>query len=218
MNADVSASAAIVDTKLDTIATASKVSGAALTLLANIPSGAGVIPSANLPGGGNLVVANPPEVTNANVQTEQTIFSVSIPANTLLTGKAIKFKAYFSAVSWGGNYNILFRMKYGATTVVSLATPSTNNGTGNEGWVEGYLLADGGSSAQKGAMGYTFNIDGKELAADAAVGFTKLAGHALGSAVENATGALTLTLSGQWEGDNVGNTYTAEFWVVEKIT
>ena len=49
--AHVSATAAIEDTKLATIATAGKVSGAALTLLANIPSGAGVIPAANLPSG-----------------------------------------------------------------------------------------------------------------------------------------------------------------------
>jgi hypothetical protein len=48
-NAKVSASAAIVDTKLAQITTASKVSGAALTLLANTPSGAGRIPRANAP-------------------------------------------------------------------------------------------------------------------------------------------------------------------------
>ena len=48
-NVDVSAAAAIDDTKLATIATASKVSGNALALLANIPSGAGVIPVANIP-------------------------------------------------------------------------------------------------------------------------------------------------------------------------
>ena len=48
-NAKVSATAAIVDTKLATISTAGKVSGAALTLLANTPSGAGRIPRANAP-------------------------------------------------------------------------------------------------------------------------------------------------------------------------
>lgn len=47
-NAEVNASAAIVDTKLAQITTAGKVSGAALTSLASIPAGAGVIPSANL--------------------------------------------------------------------------------------------------------------------------------------------------------------------------
>ena len=39
----------IPDTSLNQITTASKVSGTALTLLANIPAGAGDIPSANLP-------------------------------------------------------------------------------------------------------------------------------------------------------------------------
>lgn len=47
-NAHVNGAAAIVDTKLATISTAGKVSGAALTLLANIPSAAGLIPAANL--------------------------------------------------------------------------------------------------------------------------------------------------------------------------
>jgi len=48
VNADIKSDAAIVDTKLAQIATASKVSGAALTGLASIPAGAGAIPAANL--------------------------------------------------------------------------------------------------------------------------------------------------------------------------
>lgn len=48
-NVNIASDAGIVDTKLATISTAGKVSGAALTSLASIPSGAGVIPSANLP-------------------------------------------------------------------------------------------------------------------------------------------------------------------------
>lgn len=51
VNADIDAGAAIAPTKLAQITTASKVSGAALTLLPNIPSGAGVIPVANLGSG-----------------------------------------------------------------------------------------------------------------------------------------------------------------------
>lgn len=54
-NAKVAANAAIVDTKLAQISTAGKVSGAALTLLPNIPSGAGNIPTANL---GNALLPN----------------------------------------------------------------------------------------------------------------------------------------------------------------
>ena len=48
-NSNISASAAIEDTKLGQITTTSKVSGAALTALANIPSAAGLIPLANIP-------------------------------------------------------------------------------------------------------------------------------------------------------------------------
>lgn len=47
-NANISGTAAIADTKLAQITTASKVSGAALTALADIPSAAGLIPIANL--------------------------------------------------------------------------------------------------------------------------------------------------------------------------
>lgn len=48
VNADCAAGMALADTKLAAITTAGKVSGAALTSLANIPSGAGAIPAANL--------------------------------------------------------------------------------------------------------------------------------------------------------------------------
>jgi hypothetical protein len=76
VNADVSASAAIVDTKLAQITTASKVSGTALTGLANIVSGAGKIPLDNLPGGtgaNNLLllsVANTLPALSASALTE----------------------------------------------------------------------------------------------------------------------------------------------------
>lgn len=60
VNADISASAAIADTKLATISTAGKVSGAALTSLSSIPVGAGLIPAAN-------VQANPPWVSEGTL-------------------------------------------------------------------------------------------------------------------------------------------------------
>lgn len=51
-NANISASAAIVDSKLNQIITAGKVSGAALTSLSSTPGGAGLLPAANLNGAG----------------------------------------------------------------------------------------------------------------------------------------------------------------------
>lgn len=48
-NADINSAAAIADSKLAQITTAGKVSGAAITALASVPSGAGVLPVANSP-------------------------------------------------------------------------------------------------------------------------------------------------------------------------
>jgi len=49
VNADCAAGMALVDTKLATISTAGKVTGAAITSLTGVPSGAGALPTANLP-------------------------------------------------------------------------------------------------------------------------------------------------------------------------
>lgn len=49
VDADIASTAAILDTKLDTISTAGKVDGSAINNLSNIPSGAGTIPLANIP-------------------------------------------------------------------------------------------------------------------------------------------------------------------------
>ena len=54
VNADINSAAAIVDTKLAQITTASKVSGTALTSLASIPASAGIIPQANMLSGTTL--------------------------------------------------------------------------------------------------------------------------------------------------------------------
>jgi len=51
LNADLSASAAIADTKLAQITTASKVHGTSITGLASLPAGAGIAPVANLGSG-----------------------------------------------------------------------------------------------------------------------------------------------------------------------
>lgn len=57
VNADISSVAAIADTKLAQITTASKVSGAALTSLNSVPTGAGALPSKNGGTGSDLSAA-----------------------------------------------------------------------------------------------------------------------------------------------------------------
>lgn len=80
VNADVNSAAGIVDTKLATIATAGKVSGAALTLLANTPSAAGLIPGANT--GVPLVTTAIPQPTIGPIGTEG-LSGMSVLGNTV---------------------------------------------------------------------------------------------------------------------------------------
>jgi hypothetical protein len=95
VNADISASAGIVDTKLATISTPGKVSGAALTSLASIPSGAGLIPTANLPSLGDskvMILPKEVEVFNATV-TNAAVGSVNVPVISNANGSASTFYA-----------------------------------------------------------------------------------------------------------------------------
>jgi hypothetical protein len=75
VNADLSPSAAVVDTKLATINTAGKVDGSAITNLTNVPSGAGVIPAVNLPN----------SIADSHLATISTAGKVSGAALTSLT-------------------------------------------------------------------------------------------------------------------------------------
>ena len=71
-NANIKAGAGIVDTKLAQITTPSKISGAALTSISSIPSGAGNLPSANM---SDKVV-----LSATDTATELTISSGSVTA------------------------------------------------------------------------------------------------------------------------------------------
>lgn len=72
VNADIDAAAAIADTKLAQITTASKVSGAAITTLTSVPAGAGALPIANLGavsvGQVELIVGNGVSAITAGIQ------------------------------------------------------------------------------------------------------------------------------------------------------
>lgn len=82
-NANVKASAGIVDSKLAQITTAGKVSGAALTSLSSTPAGAGLLPSANitLPSGSAKQIVNYQTGTSSTGTTVLPIDD-TIPQNT----------------------------------------------------------------------------------------------------------------------------------------
>lgn len=153
-NTEVNASAGIVDTKLAQIATAGKVSGAALTSLTSVPSGAGLLPAANTPappvGHGVFTrVGNAADstVTQAHgLGKTPTLVFVSCGANPADGGNgAIGFS--FGSYAPGATTTAMIRTNTVGTTLDDGGTDTTNVlyaqfGTGVNGTVVATLTAD----------------------------------------------------------------------------
>ncbi len=152
---NISASANISDTKLAQIVTAGKVSGAALTSLSSIPSGAGVLPAANggFPSGGIIfwsgTIATIPSgwyLCNGSNSTPdlRNLFVVGADADSggvaksTVTGAALQSSAtgvmpahthtVTSNTTGGGGVNTIMTEQQNATTV-TYTTSSTGTGT-----------------------------------------------------------------------------------------
>jgi hypothetical protein len=127
VNADIDASAAIADTKLAQISTAGKVSGAALTGLASIPSGAGVIPAANVP---LPVKATGAEIDtgtdDAKFATAKAIADSGLPFETAWTD----YSATSTIVGWTSfTTKKIYTKKIGKTVFVQYNIVGTSNAT-----------------------------------------------------------------------------------------
>lgn len=150
VNADISTSAGIVDTKLATISTAGKVSGAALTSLSSIPVGAGAIPTANLPTIGK----------NGGSGVDGALSITSGATNIDLGGASILVKNYTSISITGtgqltftnphANGTKILLLSQGGVTLTSSATPnievSNLGGQGGVSVASSMTLRDGKAS------------------------------------------------------------------------
>ena len=147
-NANISATAAISATKLATIATAGKVSGASLTALTTIPSAAGIIPIANLPigrsanqivtvsGTNNVLPAlDGSLLTGISIGTGGTIDSASLGTGSASASNFLRGDRTWAAVSTGAPVTSSFLAgsvsKYTSVTanVVSLSKTVTSGNT-----------------------------------------------------------------------------------------
>lgn len=113
LNADLAGS--ITDSKLDTISTAGKVSGAALTSLSSIPSGAGVIPVANLPSFGLTLVS----ATTFSSENSKTITGLTTGTPYLIL---------IDLVSASANENLFF-FPNGTLSTIDATANYTDGGT-----------------------------------------------------------------------------------------
>lgn len=213
VNADIATAAAIVATKLADIVEAGKISGAALTLLGNTPSGAGVLPGVNAPAASHLLEMITTAVSVSNTITETDLLSVSIPANTLGTGNAVRVRMLISNFTTNPtNGEITLRFKYGGTTIVTAADMQDDTGN-SKGWIEFILAASGATNTQDG---YTIIWAGREdISTDTntAHGFQS----DVGTATEDSTGALTIAVSAQHDFANASHTITMEGAIIEVL-
>lgn len=142
VDAQISSGASISDSKLAQITTASKVSGAALTSLASIPSGAGVIPAANVPfgtaasqaemeAGSSLLVP----VTPGRTQYHPGVAKAWVKFDGTGTPAASVSYNFSSITDHGtGDYSVNFATNFSSANFVSVATCNQLSGP-NEGIV-----------------------------------------------------------------------------------
>lgn len=167
------------------------------------------------------IVVDPTAITVGNTTTETTLFSVSVSGGVLSTNNAIRVVVYLSNFACNSSGSITFRLKYGGTTIATLVMATTGATTSNIAlngvMMTGFVVANGGTSSQKGTLMF---IGGDGTLEDdnlANVDGEKGLGGGNGTASVDSTTSQTLSITAQWTAAAVANTLTAEAWVVEKI-
>jgi hypothetical protein len=150
--------------------------------------------------------------------TEQTVFSVTVPANALSTSNAIRFKVYIQDLDeTAGGQILTYRFKYGSTTI---ATSSITGGnyTNVNGMIEGYLYANNSASSQFGLI-KTFFTENKTTMSDYGGDVSTIYAQEIdtGTATENSATDKTLSLTIQTTGGVGTPTVTLAGYTVELI-
>ena len=122
------------------------IQGASSTVLQNNGSG-----TLNWIGVSRLATSTATPITLAS-SASSTIFSFTLPANTLGKRNVVHIRANFSNVMTDSATNVVFGLRYGTGAAFASSTfLSDENGTGNGlgGYLDAYITADGASNAQK---------------------------------------------------------------------
>ncbi len=99
----------------------------------------------------NLATSTTATTTVANSSAETTIFSQTIPSNTLETDGVIKVRINISDIDSTVGHNPTYRLKYGNTTLIALLHSMTAS-TNFKGYIEAELIAANSTSQQKGSL------------------------------------------------------------------
>ncbi len=161
-------------------------------------------PSSGGGGGTKLAI----DTTQVSVPASSTVdlYTVPIPAGTLGTNNAIKFKIALSSISGSAN-TIAIDFKYGATTLGTLTIDASKIITNQGGYLEGMIVANTSTGSQKGQFNIFFGDDTQASAIPQMTIY--------GSSIENSTVLKNLIITAT---TGSGDSITAEYIVVEAIS
>jgi len=140
------------------------------------------------------------EIGDDTAGSEQTIISETLPGGLLSTNNAVRVRCLISNLTANARV-ITFRLKYGSTTIATLSSVGTIITDEMSGVLEGIIFANGSTSAQNGSL----YIDTAETNLSSGVtmatnGGTYFRSATTGTATEDSTGDLTVSLTLEWVG------------------
>lgn len=170
-------------------------------------------PAAAAAAASRLIEAITTNVANLNTTTETDLLSVTIPANTLGTGNAVRVRLFFEYFSTNtGNGNSTLRYKYGGTTVITVTIIEDDTGS-SKGWIDFVLKASGATNTQEG------NADTVFLRENGGADTSLFGAYQsdTGVATEDSTTALTLAISAQNSTASAGDGFGTSGAIVEAL-
>lgn len=157
------------------------------------------------------------QTTIVSSTAETTIASASIGAGVLGTAGMIRIRVPMTLFSFQNTKTCIFRLKYGSTTIATLTmTNSMGSSFGGigHGEMEAWLLANGSTSAQVGVIRVAVDCNNNGIIpANTGRGFV----HVRGTAAEDSTGALTLSVTAQFNTSSVEDTLVTGLTLFELI-
>ena len=163
------------------------------------------------------------DVVIASSTTETTLVTQSITGGILSTNNAIRSRLYFTALNVSGTSNsVTFRLKYGATTLISKAL-STNGtfgaATNYSGFIDILLLATGATGTQEGMMMVNFSPNtGIGNAAGTPTGIAASISTSVGTSTEDSTAAKTFAVTAQFSNNGASDNLTMTQGIIEKVS
>ena len=138
-------------------------------------------------------------VNVTNTSTETTIYSFTLPGNSLSTNNALAGRIYLIDIgnSSGSTRTLTYRLKYGATTLATITHDSTN-GTNKDGYLDFEIFANAATNAQRAHLVYRASNKSVVILIDT------FGLQGTGTGAEDSTGDLTVNITCQPEVAHAG--------------